>query len=142
MDNSLLFDNEAFLSKSDDGLITLTSRRLRYNSSTLGKAHIISIALEKIASIEIHYRSWYLILITGILGLGFELAMSTENQDDAAFFGFALGAICIVVFFVTRKHVITVASDGGARINFYTRGMSRENLLHFINKIEQAKANR
>ncbi len=49
------------------------------------------------------------------------------------------GVVCVVIYLFTRKHVVSIASDGGAKINFETKGMKRETVIGFINKIETAK---
>lgn len=67
MDKKYLFEGERLISESDDNVVTLTSHRLRYEASSKGSGHVVSIALEKISSIEIHYKSWILILFLGIL---------------------------------------------------------------------------
>ena len=142
MDKKNLFEGETLISESDDNVITLTSHRLRYNSSSAGTGHIVSIMLEKISSIEVHYKSWILVLFFGILLAAGGLFMGAQNRGDIMVAGLATGGICILLYFLTRKHVITISSDGGSKINFQTKGMKRETLLDFINKIEAAKASR
>lgn len=142
MDKKYLFQGETLISESDNNEITLTSHRVRYNSSSSGKGDIISIALEKISSIEIHYKSWILILLLGILFAAGGMVMGVNDRGGAMVMGLAVGGVCVLLYFLTRKHVVTISSDGGAKINFETNGMKRDTLLDFINKIETAKANR
>ncbi len=95
--------------------------------------------LEKISSIEIHYKSKVLLLIVGII-LGIAgLFVGINNEGMAMVLGFVLSGLFILIYLLTRKYVISIASDGGANINFQTKGMKREFLLDFINKIEKAK---
>ncbi len=140
MDKQYLFENEILISESGDKSVTLTTHRLRHNSSSTGSGHIVSIMLEKISSIEIHYKSWILILFIGILLACGGLIMGAQNRGDVMILGLGAGGLCILLFFLTRKHIVTIASDGGAKINFQTKGMKRDMLLDFINKIETAKA--
>src|SRR5690606_29599459 len=107
-----------------------------------GKAHIVSIMLEKVSSIEIHYKSKVLILIFGILLVSAGLIMGANNSGTPMIFGLVLGGLFILIYLLTRKHVVSIASDGGAIIYFQTKGMKREVLLDFINKIEKAKNER
>ena len=142
MEKKYLFDGERAISESGDKVVTLTSHRVRYNSSSTGSGHVVSIMLEKISSIEVHYKSWILVLLIGILLVAGGLLMGAQNQGDAMILGIGFGGLCILAYFITRKHVVTIASDGGAKINFQTKGMKSDTLLDFINKIEVAKASR
>ena len=137
-----IFEGERLISESDDKSVILTTHRIRYNSSGAGTGHIVSIMLEKISSIEIHYKSWIFILFAGILLAMGGLLVGAQNRGDAMVMGLGAGGLCILIYFFTRRHVVTIASDGGAKINFETKGLKREALLDFINKIEAAKANR
>lgn len=140
METSSLFEGEEILLSSGDKAITLTNKRLRQNESSAGRVHITSIHLEKISSVEIHFKSWILILVLGILlliGGVIGLIQADKNVSTGAFI---LGGIFIVIYFITRRHLITVASDGGAKINIIAKGMKRENVLDFVNKIENAKS--
>jgi len=55
MDKKYIFEGETLITETEDNVITLTTHRVRYNSSSSSSAHIISIMLEKISSIEIQY---------------------------------------------------------------------------------------
>jgi hypothetical protein len=141
MEEDLLFEGEVFITMSDNKKVVLTNRRLRLNNSTrFGRSHIISIMLEKISSIEIHYRSWPLFLLAGIGLVLIGLAAGTQNQGEAMMAAMLLGLVFIAVYLLTRKHIVTIASDGGAKIHFHTKGMKRASLMEFINKIENAKS--
>lgn len=140
METSSLFEGEEILLSSDDKTITLTNKRLRQNESSTGRAHITSIHLEKISSIEIHYKSWVLILILGILlAIGGSLLL-TQGESELSTGAYILGGIFVLIYFITRRHLITVASGGGAKINMIAKGMKRENVLDFVNRIENAKS--
>lgn len=137
-----LWENEKLISTSNNKEVILTSQRIRFETTHWGQRHMVSIMLEKISSIEVRYHSWVIILTLGILSiLGGIYLMSAGGPDkDHANIFFLTGIIMIVVFLLTRQHVITIKPDGGARINFSTRGMSRDTVLDFIDKVEKAKS--
>ncbi len=139
MENNLLFEKEEIITESDDKVILLTNRRIRYNSSSWGQAHIVSIMLEKISSIEIHYKSLWLFLVVGVILVTGGVIMGANNNGDAMILGLGAGAVLVLIYFFTRKHVVSISSDSGTKINFSTNGMKREKLMDFINKIERAK---
>ena len=141
MKTKLLLPEETVLSQSDDESITLTTHRIQDNRSETGEGYFVSIMLEKISSIELRSKSWVLVLTAGIISLaaGFLL----ELKEQGAFIpGIVIGGVCILLYFLTKKQVITICSDGGVKINSNVNGMKREAALDFINKIEEAKLRR
>jgi len=145
MEQNDLFPNETILTESDGKVVTLTTHRIRYNSSSFGRADIASIMLEKISSIEAKYTSLIIVLIIGIATglIGVAMGLSNNNKDSQIGMGvLIIGVIFILVYLGTRKHTITIASDGGGKITFETKGMKRETILDFINRVEKAKNER
>jgi hypothetical protein len=98
--------------------------------------------LEKISSIEMHYKSNITILTFGFLFLAMGFVMSATDEEGAMLMGLFIGSLCLFIYYIRRRHVVSIASDGGAKIHFLTKGMNRKALLDFINKIEEAKKNR
>src|SRR5687768_9674527 len=99
-----LFPNEELITQSDDKLVSLTTKRIRYNSRSWGKSHLISIHLEKISSIEIRYKSWIIILLIGVL-LGLAalfVGFRDSSFQDEMVAGLGLSFLCILVYFITR----------------------------------------
>ena len=47
-----------------------------------------------------------------------------------------VGVILIIIFFYSKKHVVSVTPDGGKPIIFETKGMQREFLEKFIDAVE------
>lgn len=139
MDYKYILEGESIITQSKDRMVTLTNYRIRFQDTSSGRAHIVSIMLEKISSIEIHYKSYIFLLIIGILLAAAGLFMGVNNMGRQMTLGLVLGGLFILVYLRTRKHVVSIASDGGAKINFETKGMRREVLLDFINQIEKAK---
>jgi len=56
--------------------------------------------------------------------------------------GIVLGVLFIILYLTSRKHVVTILSDGGGKINFHTKGMKQEQVLDFVNKLESAMKQR
>jgi hypothetical protein len=140
MQKEHLFPSEELITQSDDKIITLTTRRIPYKTKSWGRAHLISMNLEKISSVEVRYKSWVIILLIGVLLCIAGLYFGANNAGDLMMAGVGLGFLCVVLYFVTRKHVITISSDGGAEINFHTSRIKDEKLMEFINMVEKAKS--
>lgn len=131
---------------SDDKSLTLTTHRISLETKNWGESHFASIMLEKISSIEVKYHSWVVVLIIGVIALIFGIGLTLVNdyqiRKEVSQFSLIAGGVCILLFFLSRHHVITITSDGGTKISFSTKGMKKENVFEFVDKIEQAKNER
>lgn len=130
-----LFDNEQLISQSDNNQVVLTSKRIRQTEN--GK-DITSIMLEKISSIEVRHQSFIVALVAGIIILAVAFFM-LKTDEGAAQVTAVVGVVLILFYFFTRKHIISISSDGGAKIVLVTLGMNHEGILDFVHQIEQAK---
>jgi hypothetical protein len=143
MENFLL-EGEDLISQSPNSVVILTTHRIRYNAATSSQAHLVSMMLEKVSSCEVRYHSQPALIVIGtvlaLLGsVGFAGNGDTQMMGALAV---TLGIVLILVYISTRRHIVSIASDGGARIGFETKGMKREAVVSFINGIEKAKVER
>ncbi|HEY1045227.1 MAG TPA: hypothetical protein VGF79_02235 [Bacteroidia bacterium] len=142
MDTNQLLKNEAEIVSSSNQQVTLTTHRIIYDDKQIGKSKYTSIMLEKISSIEVHYRSWPQILILGIIAIAAGLVFAGQEEEQASLLCGGIGLFFCVLYLLSRKHFITISSDGGTRINLLSSGLKREALLKFVNQIDQAKDER
>ena len=134
-----LLEHEELITESGNKELVLTTHRIRHYSSD---THITSIMIEKISSVEVNYQSWIILLLLGLGFACFGMVAGYNNTPGMMLPGFVIGLFFIIAYFITRTHVVTISSGGGAKIIFATKGMNTETLLAFIHKIEQAKSNR
>jgi hypothetical protein len=139
MESKYLLNNEEIISQSKDFSVTLTNYRIRHEYGAYSNTYVISIFLEKISSIEIRYKSSPLLLVIGVFFSLASVYIMRDSSSQLPLIGFVISGLLILTFFLSRRHTITIASDGGTKINFNTKGMHRDAILHFINKIESAK---
>jgi FlaG/FlaF family flagellin (archaellin) len=64
----------------------------------------------------------------------------SDSNDTIAVAVLIAAAIMIVMFFSSRKHVISIQS-ASTSILFHTKGMNQSVILDFVNKIEEARFN-
>jgi hypothetical protein len=115
-------ENEKVILESDNHQLRLTTHRLRYHETARSNSDFTSIMLDKISSIELtYYKSSIWLLIIGIITLPI-----------------LVGIVLIIMFFKSKRHVVSVTPDGGKPIIFLTNGMKREFLENFIDKVEAA----
>ena len=73
-----------------------------YNKSD-DSTHVVSIMLEKISSIEVHYSSWLICLLLGIISAAAGFVLGVNNNGAGMVAGLALGGILILIYFLTRN---------------------------------------
>jgi hypothetical protein len=137
----LLIDEEILVSSNENSVI-LTSHRITMRNEVWGKSHNISIFLEDISSIETHYKSNIIFLIIGLLFAFIGLFMLSKGGGNMATGGFVIGGIFIAIWWFTRKHLVTISSDGGNALNFVVEGMADNKIDDFVTKVQEAKLKR
>jgi hypothetical protein len=136
MDNQQRIENEQVITEftGKDGKITLTNLRVRHTWSQWGQALMVSILLEKISSIELHYRSRLIFVILAILAV----AAGVIAENEYVGYGIGAGILFIILYLFSREHYLIITSDGGSRIRFRTKGKQKEKVLEFVNEIENS----
>ena len=109
-------------------------------SDFLGASYKNSIFLEKISSVEAHYKSKPILLI--LAGIAFVLGIwgQSETRESGVFiFGLFLSIIFIIAFFLTRKHTVSIKPDGGSSIDIVVKGIGEARIEEYITNIQEAK---
>ncbi|WKK80311.1 hypothetical protein [Marivirga arenosa] len=141
METKYLLKDEQIITQSDQKIITLTNQRIRYAAKALGKAHIVSMMLNKISSIELKYKNNLLLLLLAIIGALVLVYGYSMDDTDLLVAGLIGMTICVYIYIKNRKYVISIASESGKEILFHTKGMKHEDILKFINQTEEAIQN-
>jgi hypothetical protein len=134
---------EAVLLQVAGNRLTLSTHRVRYESDSLGSAEIKSIMLEEIASIAMVRSSnvAFLILAAICLLVGFVVAANDPRMEGALIIGVIAGIVLAVLFFASRRQVLSLAS-AGVTITVNTQGMKVADVKEFIDRTEAAKNDR
>lgn len=130
-----LLPGEKIVTSSDNGILILTTKRVRYDSVVWGKSHLVSITLSSVASCGLATMSFPVLLLLAAIAAGYAIVL----QGDA--FALSLGAsiVGVVTYFLTRRVVISIASNGGQNIMVPIKGMKREAAVGFIDAVEAEK---
>ena len=115
-------EGEKLILESDNQQLRLTSHRLRYHETRSSKSDFTSIMLDKISSIQVTYQSASIWLL--IFGL-FTIPI-------------LLGFYIIYLYFSRRSHYVFIYPDGGQPIVFQLKGIKRDYIDDFIDKVEEA----
>ncbi len=142
MESIYLLENEAIISQSKSARFVLTNYRVRHKIKSAGNESLCSIFLEKISAIETQYKSYPILLVLGVLFGCIGAYFLMERGMELGQIGFVVGGLLILIYLLSRKHIILITSDGGAKISFQTRGMRKEAIASFINDVELAKNER
>jgi len=142
-----LLPNEEKLVTSNEDKIFLSNHRIQMTDSAWGQSFTISIFLEDISSIEIKYKSNILLLILGaicVLG-GFYMGGFNFIQGrggEGMISGLVVGGIFFAIWWFTRKHIISISSDGGSSLKFMVQGMGDDKINDFVHNVLLAKQTR
>lgn len=138
-----LLSNEEILLTSNSDKLILTNYRIQMNEKSWGQSFSIGIFLEDISSIEVKYKSNMIMLLLGILSVLAGFYLSGKNSgDDEMLAGILIGGLLILIWWYSRKHIVSISSKGGAKLNFMVQGMGDEKISDFIHKVSLAKQNR
>jgi hypothetical protein len=137
-----LLPGENKLITSDNDRMILTNYRITKRDEIWGKSYKISIFLEDISSIEVHFKSHIVLLIIGVLMLLAGLGMSIEAGPIVSVGSIVVGGIFIAIWWFSRKHIVSISSDGGSTLNILAKGMSDSKIDDFITSVQEAKLKR
>lgn len=136
-----LFPDEKIVTTSDNDQVILTTHRICYEHKDWGKSYNQSIMLEHITSCENHSSNKYGLLIIAALSLFFAVFSLGNNTEEGALLGGAISVVCVFYYYISRRNFITIGSPS-TKMNINVQGMKRDNVLAFINRIEQTKHTR
>lgn len=137
-----LFPEEEYLVRSNNERLVLTTHRIQLTSKDWGASYRNILFLEDISSIEIRYTSLVIALFIGIFLIVGGL-MWTGQSSISPLNGVTIcGAFAILVYWLSRRHVVSISPNGGRSLNFEIGSMSEEEVNDFLDKVQLAKAAR
>jgi len=136
--------DEDLIVSSNENKVILTNLRIHLSDREWGRSYSNTLFLEDISSIEVRYRSNIIFLGLGILGLlawlGVATNESVSTQQSMLYLGVAL--VLLVLYWLSRKHVISISPNGGKSINFEVSNMDSLQIEDFVGKVQEAKLSR
>ena len=135
-----LFDNEAVITEAKDKSVVLTNKRIWKEDSSGGKSFYQSITLPQISSVQCLTEEFIILLIIGVMVAGIAIYLGLSNQLQQAVLAGIVSAIFIVMYFATKGSTVIVASSS-AKLKLSIKGMNKEKVMLFIDKIENAIEN-
>lgn len=127
---------EQTLITSDNGVLSLTNYRVKYDASEGGTSKFVSITLEAVSSCGLITRSNPILLLFAAITV---IAALLQTDQGIRFGLFFASVAFVVVYFLSRSAVIAINSNGGEGIAAPAQGMSRENILVFLEAVTDAK---
>ena len=123
--------DEQVVMSSDKNILTLTTKRVRYDCAVFGASGFMSITLDSVASCGVVTKSFPILLLAAAAAL-----ISAFIYDDVWWMFFGVAAVFVVVYCLTRRAVISIASNGGETIMVPARRMSRHSIIEFLEAVE------
>ena len=143
-----LLANEHEVLTSNENKIVLTNKRIQMTEKEWGRSCKITIFLENISSMQILYKSnilWLILAILSLLFFGFALLRNDrfEYYDKTPMqISFVVGLVFIALYSFSRRHIISIHSNGGKPLEFTINRMSDSQIEHFFDKVQVAKDER
>lgn len=131
-----LLDDETVVLESDNNELVLSTHRVRFNARTWGRSHVTSLMLDQVCSCEIRYWSHPVLLVMAAAALILGLA-----SDDGARIGLLVALVCLIIYWLGRRQVLTIRSAGAA-INARMSGGNVKTAERFIDEVERLKNRR
>ena len=136
-----LFPDEKILTRSNDDIIVLTTHRICYESKQFNRAYNQSIMLEHITSCENSNTNQNWLLVVAAILVVLSISEYNNHNPQAGNMGIFGAVLCGIVYYFSRRNLIVIASPS-TKMRIPATGMSREQVLAFINRVEQAKYKR
>jgi hypothetical protein len=131
-----LLPGERKVSEASDGIVVLTSYRIRLDQGGRGFA---SICLDQVASCTIGTRSYPILLILAAVVWLAAFQFAGERMTTIPFLiGALVGALIVLAYILTRQQAIVITSCGES-MRLQTRGVSRATCVQFVDDLERAK---
>jgi hypothetical protein len=132
-----LLPGEQVVMTSDKDILTLTTKRVRYDSEITGASSFISITLDSVASCGAITRSYPILL--ALAAVAAIAAIVKHDDSQMMMMLFVIAAVLAIIYYASRRAVISIASKGGDTITLPAKGMSRASIIDFIEAIEREK---
>lgn len=139
----MLLSNESELVSSNEGKIILTNQRIHMSDKEWGNEYNITIFLEDISSIEMHYKSNMIFFMLGVVaGLFCFYSYASGNDSGAGGISLIATIVLFVLYWVSRKHIVSITSHGGKALNFEAASLPEYEMQKFLAKVQEAKLQR
>ncbi len=127
---------EKQLIASDTGILSLSNYRVKFDVQTRGTSKFISIPLDAVSSCGLVTRSFSVLLVIAAAAI---LLAFTQHEIANRYALWFVGLGFIVAYFITRSGVITISPSGDESIVVPAKGMSREQILYFLESVTEAR---
>ena len=129
-----LLENEIKLDSLTESVVLTNYRIVKENRNSL-----FSIFLENISSIAMHRKDNPFLLKVGIGSFTVGVILYNNSYEDMSYWIFGVGAIFIIIYYLTIKHVIIISPDGGEKLYIEVKSSSTERIKNFLTNIQKAK---
>jgi len=118
-----------------NGILTLTTKRVRYHNISLSDSKFVSMALDSIASCGLITKSYPVLILFALIAIVVGLANNGVNQVTSI----AVGVFLFISYFMTRRAFLSIASSGGEKIEMLVKGIKPDLVISFLELVESEK---
>lgn len=118
--------------------ITLSTHRVRADVLVNNERTVTSMTLDAVAACALRTKSYPLLALLGIVGLLFGLFLLPSRQSGMGVLLLIVGGVMLVLYYFTR-YLVFIVSSAGESISVRASSGARDEVLSFINALEEAK---
>lgn len=136
-----LFPDESQILESNNKSVLLTTHRIRYQYKDWGRSYNQSIMLEHITSCESYTGSLFIFLVLSIISAAVGLLGVGSGEGEYVAAALIIALLFFIIYWASRHAFIVVASPS-TKMKIRIIGLTHQNMLDFLNKVELAKFER
>ncbi len=131
-----LLGNEKLVKDFKKAYISVTSKRVRYEDTSSGHTIITSMTLDSVASCGVVTESYPSFLLFGFIAMVGGILVEVDNLRLLLI---AVAFVMFIAYFLTRKAVISIASNGGDKITVPVSSVKKDTIVDIVDTIEEYK---
>jgi len=135
-----LLQGESIVLESDKKILTLTNKRVRYYSKSIGRECLTSIMLEHVSGCYLVRGGQRLFLFLSLICLVSIIIASTALSEHHLLYIFILATVLFAgYYFQSIKKYLVIASSG-SKIRLMADKLTTDNAVEFIDTLEELKS--
>ena len=132
-----LLPGERKLVEGGNGVLTLTTHRVRFDGRGSGGSQLVSITLDAVASCGLVTKTNPFLVLAALIIGGLALVFARQLGSWSGY-GLVLAVVLAIAYLLTRAGVLSIAS-AGETILANVKGMDRKAIVEFVDAVEEAK---
>lgn len=128
-----LLPGEVSVMASDDGALTLTTKRVKYEAISQSKSVYKSVPIDQVSACTLDTQTFPILLVLAVVAA---LVVFVAPEAEARIIAGIITVVLILAYFVSRNGQIRIFSNSGESIAVPIKGISHDQARKFLEAIE------